>query len=695
MSDNADFIIEIGTEELPPKALNKLMVAFGENINANIDSSSIKHGNIKTFASPRRLAVLIEKLANKQSDKKIEHKGPPINIAFDKNGKPTKAAEAFAKKYNTSINSLDRKKTNDGEWLSINTIVKGKKTTEILPSLIEKSLEDLPIPRRMKWGESKIEFVRPIHWILMLYGNETIKASIMHVNSDNLTWGHRFQSSGPLKIRSANTYLDELEKNGYVIADFDRRRDLIRTGVEKAAKSVGGKIKNGEKLYDEVASLVEWPTPLIGDFDENFLQLPEEVIISTLTEHQRYFPLTDKNNKLLAKFITVANLESKKPELVIDGNERVIRPRLADAVFFWNNDQKRKLTSRKKDLSKVVYQKELGSLFDKSQRVSKIAKHLSIQLNLNFENVSRAALLAKCDLLTGMVGEFPSLQGIMGYHYASADKEKEEVALAIRDHYKPRFAGDQIPKTIDGMLLAISDKLDTLSGLFSCGKKPSGNRDPFGLRRSALGLIRILIEGNLDVDLKNLIDFSLEVQPKNKKYNAKVNQEIYEFIVERLRGYLLSQDSSLKNETFDAVLFKQPSSILDFQKRIKAVHMFTKFEKAESLISANKRIANILKKNNFVDKISIDRKLLDLKVEITLFEALNDTRNKIKPMLKKQNYTEILNELTKLHEPIDHFFDKVMVMVDEKDIRENRFALLSELRHQFLNVADISRLSII
>lgn len=695
MSDSADFIIEIGTEELPPKALKNLMVAFGENVIANINSSSIKHGDIKTFASPRRLTVLVEKLANKQSDKKIEHKGPPLNIAFDENEKPTKAAKAFAKKYNTSIDSLDRKKTKDGEWLSINTIIEGKKTTEVLPELIEKALENLPIPRRMKWGDSQIEFVRPIHWILMLYGNETIKSSIMNIKSNNLTWGHRFQSSGPLKISSVNTYLDELEKNGYVIADFNRRRDLIRVGVEKAAQSVGGKIENGETLYDEVASLVEWPTPLIGNFDENFLQLPQEVIISTLTEHQRYFPVTDKDNKLLAKFITVANIESKNPEVVIDGNERVIRPRLADAVFFWNNDQKRKLSSRKKDLSKVVYQKDLGSLFDKSQRVSKIAKHLSIQLNLNFENVSRAALLAKCDLLTGMVGEFPKLQGIMGYHYASADEEKEEVALAIRDHYKPRFAGDQVPQTIEGMLLAISDKLDTLSGLFSCGKKPSGNRDPFGLRRSALGLIRILIEGNLDVDLKNLIDFSLEVQPKNKKYNAKVNQEIYEFIIERLRGYLLSQDSSLKNETFDAVLFKQPSSILDFQKRIEAVHMFTKFEKAESLISANKRIANILKKNNFVDKISINRKLLDLKVEITLFETLNDTRNKIKPMLKKQNYTEILNELTKLHEPIDQFFDKVMVMVDEKDIRKNRLALLSELRYQFLNIADISRLSII
>ena len=695
MSDNADFIIEIGTEELPPKALKKLMVAFGENINANIDSSSIKHGDIKTFASPRRLAVLIEKLANKQSDKKIEHKGPPVNIAFDENGKPSKAAEAFAKKYNTSIDSLDRKKTNDGEWLSINTIIEGEKSTKVLPELIEKALNDLPIPRRMKWGESKIEFVRPIHWILMLYGNDTIKTSIMNIESNNLTWGHRFQSSGPLKIRSVNTYLDELEKNGYVIADFNRRRDLVRNGVEKAAKSVGGKIKNGEKLYDEVASLVEWPTPLIGNFDENFLQLPQEVIISTLTEHQRYFPVTDKDNKLLAKFITVANLESKNPELVIDGNERVIRPRLADAVFFWNNDQKRKLSSRKKDLSRVVYQKELGSLLDKSRRVSEIAKHLSTQLNLNFENVSRAALLAKCDLLTGMVGEFPTLQGIMGYHYASADEEKEDVALAIRDHYKPRFAGDQIPQTLDGMLLAISDKLDTLSGLFSCGKKPSGNRDPFGLRRSALGLIRILIEGSLDVDLKNLINVSLQVQPKNKKYNDKVNKEIYKFIIERLRGYLLSQDSSLKSETFDAVLFNQPSSILDFHKRIKAVHMFTKIEKAESLISANKRIVNILKKNDFKDNIYIDKKLLDTKVEIKLFETLNDTKNKIEPMLKRQNYTEILNELAKLHGPIDHFFDEVMVMVDEKVVRNNRLALLSELRYQFLNVGDISRLSII
>tara|TARA_B100001059_G_C17826541_1_gene581747 strand:- start:197 stop:2284 length:2088 start_codon:yes stop_codon:yes gene_type:complete len=695
MSDNADFIIEIGTEELPPKALKKLMVAFGENINASINSSLIKHGDIKTFASPRRLAVLVENLAYKQSDKKIEHKGPPINISFDNNGQPTKAAEAFAKKYNTSIDSLERKKTCSGEWLSINTIFEGKKTTEVLPELIEKALDELPIPRRMKWGESKIEFVRPIHWILMLHGDETIKTSIFNIKSNDLTWGHRFQSSGPLKIRSVNTYLVELEKNGYVIADFKRRRDLVRIGVEEAAQSIGGFIKDGEILYDEVASLVEWPTPLIGSFEENFLQLPQEVIISTLTEHQRYFPVTDKNNKLLAKFITVANIESKNPEVVIDGNERVIRPRLADAVFFWNNDKQRKLSSRKKDLGKVVYQKELGSLLDKSQRISEIAKHLSTQLNLDFENVSRAALLAKCDLLTGMVGEFPTLQGIMGYHYATADGEKEEVTLAIRDHYKPRFAGDQIPQTLDGMLLAISDKLDTLSGLFYCGKKPSGNRDPFGLRRSALGLIRILIEGSLDVNLKNLIDVSLQVQPKNKKRNEQVTQEIYEFIVERLKGYLLSQESSLKSETFDAVLFKQPSSIFDFCKRVEAVHAFTKFEKTESLISANKRIANILKKNNFIDNIGIDENLLDSKVELTLFKTLNETKDKIEPMLKNQNYTKILNELTKLNKPIDQFFDEVMVMANEKDIRNNRLALLNELRYQFLNVADISRLSII
>jgi glycyl-tRNA synthetase beta chain len=694
MSKAADFLVEIGTEELPPKALRSLMVAFGEKLVGGIDDVRLSRGEVQTFASPRRLTVLVADLAEQQEDRKLEHKGPPVKIAFDADGMPTPAAAAFAKKCGVDVAKLGRNKTDKGEWLVFEKLEMGKSATELLPGLIENALRALPIPRRMRWGAGEAEFVRPVHWIVMLHGKIIINASIMGIDAGNQTRGHRFHSSGPITIKSPDAYLDTLEKDGYVVADFVRRREMVRTGVDAEAGRAGGHVVDGESLYDEVAALVEWPVPVLGGFDDKFLQLPREAVISTLTGHQRYFPVADNSGKLMSKFVTVANLESRDPDQVRDGNERVIRPRLADAVFFWDSDRQKALASREDDLRDVVYQQGLGSLFDKSQRVVAITKWLASALEHHAATAVRAASMAKCDLLTGMVGEFPELQGTMGGYYAAADGEDEGVATAISEHYRPRFAGDAIPGSQDGRLLAAADKLDTLAGIFSLGKRPGGNRDPFGLRRAALGIVRILIEGGLDVDLKALIAVAVDTQPQGKLDNDEVSAEVYGFITDRLRRYFLDRDSGLKIETFDAVMVRQPASLLDFDRRLAAVQTFARLEQAESLAGANKRIANILRKAGDPVGLSVNKKLFQDDAELALFSALESARQKVTPLFAVRNYAEALNELADLRDPVDRFFDDVLVMVDDEAIKNNRLALLGDLRTLFLDVADISRLSI-
>ena len=694
MSKAEDFLVEIGTEELPPKALRSLMEAFGEELVAGIDAVRLSHGEVQTFASPRRLTVLVADLATAQEDRKVEQKGPPIKIAFDDDGKPTPAATAFAGKCGVDVAKLGRNKSDKGEWLAFESLEKGKTVAELLPGLVEEALSALPIPRRMRWGAGEAEFVRPVHWIVMLHGKKPINASVMDIAAGNRTHGHRFHSSGPITIESPDVYLDTLEKDGYVIADFERRREMVRTGVDTEARRAGGQVVDGESLYDEVAALVEWPVPVLGSFDDKFLELPRETIISTLAGHQRYFPVADESGKLLSKFITVANLESKDPDQVKDGNERVIRPRLADAAFFWDSDRRKTLASREDDLREVVYQHGLGSLFDKSQRIAVIAKWLASALEHDDATVERAAAIAKCDLLTGMVGEFPELQGTMGGYYAAADNETESVATAIGEHYRPRFAGDAIPGSRDGQLLAVADKLDTLGGIFSLGKKPSGNRDPFGLRRAALGIVRIIIEGGLDVDLKALIAVAVNAQPQGKLDSDEVAAEVYRFITDRLRRYFLDRDPGLKMETFDAVMVRQPSSLLDFDRRLAAVQTFARLEPAASLAAANKRIANILRKAGDPAGLSVKKKLLQEDAELALFSALQSAQQKVEPLIAVRSYAEVLNELADLRDPVDRFFECVLVMADDEAIRNNRLALLGELRALFLDVADISRLSI-
>lgn len=694
MSKTDDFLIEVGTEELPPKALRSLMEAFGTGLAAAVDDAMLTHGNVHTYASPRRLAVMIEDLANRQADRTLLQKGPPTRIAFDKDGNPTAAATAFAKKCGVAVSALDTSKTDKGEWLVFEAVDKGKTTAALMPELIGRALAALPIPRRMRWGAGDAEFVRPVHWIVMLHGESVIEAPVMDTMAGNVSQGHRFHSSGPVAIADAGGYLDTLENEGHVIADFERRRTMIQDGVEAAALQAGGFVVDGESLYDEVAALVEWPVAVLGRFDEQYLELPREVVISTLTGHQRYFPVADNDGALLPRFITVANLVSKDPDQVRDGNERVIRPRLADAAFFWDNDRRHPLDSRRSALHDVIYQRGLGSLADKSKRVRKLAAWLAAKLDGDQAIVERAAELAKCDLLSGMVGEFPELQGTMGRYYALSDREPNEVADAIGEHYRPRFAGDELPSTEAGRILAVADKMDTLAGVFSIGKKPSGNRDPFGLRRAALGIIRILIEGGMDVDLKAFIAKAVNCQPKSKTEKDALVDEVALFIGDRLRRYFLDRDTGLATETFEAVMARQPKSLLDFDRRLAAVQTFARMEQAESLAAANKRTANILRQAGDPEGLKINRKLLSDDAEQSLFNALENARDKVEPMIRQRQYAEALSTLADLRDPVDRFFDDVMVMADDDAVKNNRLALLGELRALFLDVADISRLSL-
>ena len=693
MSKRDDFLVEIGTEELPPKALRSLMDAFAAALEAALDEAPLAHGAVHAYASPRRLAVLVEALEAGQEDRETVQKGPPVSVAFDKDGKLTAAGQAFADKCGVAADKLGRDKTDKGEWLSCHVVEKGKPATELLPGLVEKSLAALPIPRRMRWGAGDAEFVRPVHWVVLLHGSNVIKAPIMGITADNKSHGHRFHTSKALTIKTPAEYLQTLE-SGYVIADFDRRRELVRSGVEAAAREAGGNVVDGEALYDEVTALVEWPVPITGAFDEEYLRVPREAVISTLTGHQRYFPVADDSGALMQRFITVANLESKDPDQVRDGNERVIRPRLADAAFFWDSDRRRPLASRQESLHEVVYQRGLGSLYDKSQRTAALAQSIAAALGVDADLVQRAALLAKCDLLTGMVGEFPELQGIMGRYYAASDGEPAAVADAIAEQYLPRFSGDALPASVDGQILAVADKLDTLAGVFAIGKTPSGNRDPFGLRRAALGVVRILIECKLDLDLKATIATAVEAQPKGTVESAELVAALYTFITERLRRYFLDRDTTLATETFDAVLARGPVSLVDFEQRIAAVQAFIKLEPAASLAAANKRIANILKKAEEQAGAAVKEKLLTEPAETALWDALAAARAAVTPLLEDRNYAEALTALAGLREPVDYFFDDVMVMADDKATRKNRLALLGELRDLFLNVADISRLSI-
>ncbi len=616
-----------------------------------------------------------------------------MSIAYDDKGQLTAAGSAFAKKFDVSPEDLETIDTDKGKRLVYRQDVGGVSASILIPAAVEVALANLPIPRRMRWGDRETEFVRPVHWVVMLHGKDLIEAPIMGVPAGRTTRGHRFHAPDEISIATPAKYLSTLRK-AHVLADFDARRKTIVEGVEKAAKEAGGTPLVSDPLYDEVTALTEWPVPLTGSFDESFLSLPKEVIVATLTSHQRYFPIADKSGALLPRFITIANLVSKDPDRVRHGNERVIRPRLADAAFFWETDQRVSLAGRCNALADVVYQRGLGSIHDKSVRVAALAATVGSHIGADAKALERAAVLAKCDLLTGMVGEFPELQGLMGKYYAAADGEPPAVAEAIGEQYLPRFAGDALPSSAAGQALSIADKLDTLAGVFALRKKPSGNRDPFSLRRSALGVVRIMIEQGLDLNLKELIAAAVADQPARNKDKEELQQSLYDFITERMRAYYLDRPNGLTPEMFASVMARQPDSLLDFDARLKAVAAFVKLEPASSLAAANKRIANILRQAGVDGCEPVDKSLIKEPAETALFESVVKAQKAVAPLLSDRDYTNVLTTLASLRDPVDGFFDDVMVMTDDEALRNNRLALLAELRAMFLNVADVSRLSI-
>lgn len=688
-----DLLIEIGTEELPPKALKKLSEAFGKGIVDGLKAADLAHGKVALFASPRRLAVLVSDLIANQADKTVEKRGPALTAAFDEEGNPSRAATGFAKSCGlNSVEELERLETDKGAWLVYRAEQPGQTTAALVPAIVSTSLDNLPIPKRMRWGDLDAEFVRPVQWLVLLFGDEVIDAEILSVRSGRETRGHRFHHPEPMYIAEPAGYAPLLETEGHVIADFATRREAVRAQVLEAGKRLGGRAVIDEALLDEVSSMVEWPKAIAGNFEERYLAVPAEALILTMKSNQKYFHVVDANGKLMPHFITVANIDSSNPDVVRDGNERVVRPRLADAEFFWTQDRKHKLEKHIDRLKTILFQKELGTLHDKTERVVQLAGSIATAMSGNKEWAERAAWLAKCDLMSEMVLEFPELQGIMGRYYALLDGEAEEVALAQDEQYMPRFAGDELPATATGQAVAIADKLDTLVGMFAIGQPPTGSKDPFALRRSALGLLRIIIECQLPLDLREMVQQATAAL--GDKVTAKhVEQQAFDFMMDRLRAYY--KDTGVAPEVFESVLAQQPTQPFDFDRRVRAVMHFQSLPQAESLAAANKRISNILRQADekgvsVPDAVETAR--LAEPAEQALAEQIGAMEKTVTPLFDRRDYEPALAQLAGLRETVDTFFDEVMVMVDDTALRDNRLALLAQLRNLFLRVADLSRL---
>ncbi len=684
-----DLLIEIGTEELPPKALHSLSAAFLAGVKSGLEKADLSFSGIDKFASPRRLALRIYDLAESQPDKNIERKGPALQAAYDEDGCPTKAAQGFARSCGVEVEDLQKQETDKGTWLMFRSEQQGRPCSALVPAIINNALDKLPIPRRMRWGRLETQFVRPVHWIVLLFGDTVIEAEILGIRAGRETFGHRFHHPQAISIPSPADYEVLLESNGKVIADFERRRQTVRAQIEKEALRLKGRAVINDNLLDEVTAMVEWPVAVAGNFEARFLDVPPEALISTMATNQKYFHLLDANGKLLPHFITISNIESREPDKIREGNERVIRPRFADAEFFWNQDRKQRLDARLESLKSVVFQKQLGSLFDKTWRVIPLAAWIADTLGADKVQAMRAAELCKCDLMTEMVGEFPSLQGIMGRYYAQHDQEPGDVATALDDYYRPRFAGDTLPPTATAQALAIADRIDTLLGIFAIGQIPTGDKDPYALRRAALGVLRILIEKKLDLDLRSLLETAAKHFSSEIKANAAIDQ-LLTFILDRLQAYY--QDKGIKADVLDAVIGIQPTCPLDIDQRILAVSHFRELPEAESLAAANKRIGNILKKVTGTLPENIDASALLETEEKTLYDMLNGLSGEVHILLKDNQYEQALTLLAQLRDPIDHFFDKVMVMAKDEKLRNNRIALLNQLHSLFMQVADISRL---
>ncbi len=680
-------LVELGVEELPPGAIDTLSDALADGIRRGLAEADVAHGEVSAYATPRRLAVRIAALADKQPDREVERRGPALAAAF-KDGQPTKAAEGFARSCGVGVDELIHLETDKGTWLGYREQQRGEATTTLLPTIVEKAIAALPVPKNMRWGASRVEFSRPAHWLVMLYGSEVVEAQALGLEAGRTTRGHRFHAPEAIELSHADDYLAALE-SAWVLADRDARRERIREQVLAEAEVQEASAVIDEDLLVEVSGLVEWPVALTGSFDERFLEVPAECLISSMKANQKYFHLLDAAGHLKPLFITISNIDSTDPQRVIEGNEKVIRPRLADAAFFYDTDRKRPLTSRIGELSGVVFQQRLGTLADKAHRSAAVAAFIAGRIDGDVSQARRAAELAKCDLVTEMVLEFPELQGIMGRYYARHDGEPAEVAQALEEQYLPRFASDAIPQSRTGLALALADRLDTLTGIFGIGARPTGTKDPFALRRAAIGVLNILIKGELDLDLRELLELA-SAQHQELPYAEGLVDEVLGYMLDRFRAW--GQEEGIDTEVYLAVRTRPVTKPLDFARRLRAVQAFAGREEAIALAAANKRVSNILAKQEDEVGSGIDSGLLQETAEKALHDAVSAQRDRVMPLFAESRYPEALDALAGLREPVDTFFDEVMVMAEDEAVRRNRLALLADLRALFLEVADIAQL---
>ena len=683
-----NFLVEIGTEELPPKALKALATSFADNVEAELNQAGLTFNKIEWFAAPRRLAVKVLNLATQQPSKEIEKRGPAVSAAFDTEGKPTKAAEGWARGCGITVEQAERIATDKGEWLVHRAKIEGQPTKNLLNSIVASALAKLPIPKPMRWADKTVQFIRPVHTVTMLLGDELIEGQILGVASARTIRGHRFLGEKEFEIQHADQYPQLLREKGSVVADFNERKAEILAKSQAKATALGGVADIDEGLLEEVTSLVEYPNVLAAKFEERFLAVPAEALVYTMKGDQKYFPIYDKDGKLLPHFIFVSNINPEDPTAIIEGNEKVVRPRLTDAEFFFKTDLKQKLVDRLPRLETVLFQQQLGTLKDKTDRIEQLAGEIAKQIGADEAKAKRAGLLSKCDLMTNMVFEFTDTQGVMGMHYARHDGEDEEVAVALNEQYMPRFAGDELPKSLVASAVALADKFDTLTGIFGIGQAPKGSADPFALRRAALGALRIIVEKNLPLDLEDLVKKSTALFG-DKLTNSNVVADVVDFMLGRFRAWY--QDEGIAVDVIQAVLARRPTRPADFDARVRAVSHFRTLDSAEALAAANKRVANILAKAEG-DIGAIDVALCVEPAEQVLAQSVLGLAKEVQPLIAQGEYTAVLDKLAGLRQPVDNFFDNVMVNVEDAKLRQNRLAILNTLQGLFLQVADISLL---
>ena len=681
-----NFLVEIGTEELPPKALKTLATSFADNVEAELNQAGLSFDKIEWFAAPRRLAVKVLNLATQQPSKEIEKRGPAVSAAFDAEGKPTKAAEGWARGCGITVEQAERIATDKGEWLVHRAKIEGQPTKNLLNDIVANALAKLPIPKPMRWADKTVQFIRPVHTVTMLLGDELIEGEILGVASARTIRGHRFLGEKEFEIQHADQYPQLLREKGAVVADFNERKAEILAKSQAKATALGGVADIEESLLEEVTSLVEYPNVLAAKFEERFLAVPAEALVYTMKGDQKYFPIYDKDGKLLPHFIFVSNINPEDPTAIIEGNEKVVRPRLTDAEFFFKTDLKQKLVDRLPRLETVLFQQQLGTLKDKTDRIEQLAGEIAKQIGADEAKAKRAGLLSKCDLMTNMVFEFTDTQGVMGMHYARHDGEDEEVAVALNEQYMPRFAGDELPKSLVASAVALADKFDTLTGIFGIGQAPKGSADPFALRRAALGALRIIVEKNLPLDLEDLVKKSATLFG-DKLSNQNVVADVVDFMLGRFRAWY--QDEGIAVDVIQAVLARRPTRPADFDARVRAVSHFRTLDSAEALAAANKRVSNILAKADAaIGEINLTACVEP--AEKALAEAVLALRTEVQPLIAKGDYTAVLDKLANLRAPVDSFFDNVMVNAEDPALRQNRLAILNTLQGLFLQVADIS-----